>query len=281
MLDSSPRTEETPENKEEEKDSQKESCDEVTIDEEILNLLGDDPNATQGGTIKLHPEIKNRWETWMKEGLSEDNRKSLTKKYPRKGDLYAEPPKVNLEISAAMTDIAKKRDDHFARTQECVGTAIISLGAAVSLLIDDSGNEVDQMKLIELLCDTGKLLADVFHQQSVGRKSFITPMLKKSVKPVVESTHADEWLYGQKLADQIKEVKTIESACQDLKAPDKKLTHKTQNQGNWRGPSAQYRQTGGYQRKQFVRFKQRAPFRPTHNQSSRDRNRSTKETARK
>lgn len=249
------------------------------IDEEILNLLGDDPKAVQGGTIKLHPEIKNRWEACMKEGLSEDNRKSLTKKYSRKGDLYAEPPKVNLEISAAMTDIAKKRDDHFVQTQECVGTAIVALGAAVSLLIDDSNNEVDQMKLIELLGDTGKLLADVFHQQSVARKSFITPMLKKSVKPVVESTHSDEWLYGQNLAEQIKEIKTIESACQNLKAPDKKFTHKTQSQGNWKGPSAQYRQTGGYQRKQFLRFKQRAPYRST--QSSRDKNRSSKETSKK
>lgn len=32
---------------------------------------------------------------------------------------------------------------------------------------------------------------------------------------------ADEWLYGQKFAEQIKEAKTVEKACEGLKAQDK------------------------------------------------------------
>lgn len=66
---------------------------------------------------------------------------------------------------------------------------------------------------MEYLCDTGKLLSDVFHQQSIARTSFITPMIRKSVKPLVESLTSNELLNGEKLADQIKEARGIENAC--------------------------------------------------------------------
>lgn len=137
----------------------------------------------------------------MTEGLSEETRKTLFKKYPRKVELYADPPKVNLEIAVALTEISKKRDQHFVETQQCFGSAIIALGGAVSLLLQDSEEGVDQMKLIEYLCESGKLLSDVFHQQSTIRKSFITPVMRKSVKPLIDLIKSDEWLYGQKFAE--------------------------------------------------------------------------------
>lgn len=137
---------------------------------------------------------------------------------------------------------------------------------------------MDQIKLLEYLCDTGKLLSDVFHQQSKTKKSFITPTMKKSVKPLVDALPSDEWLYGQKLADQIKEAKTIESACKNLKAQDKRPQH-FQGQGNWKSPSARYRQTGGYQKRQIFRFKPRTQYRS--NRTSRDKTRSSKDATKK
>ena len=150
------------------------------------------------------------------------------------------------------------------------------------MLLNDSEEGIDQMKLIEFLCDTGKLLSDVFHQQSTARKSFITPIMKKSVKPLVDSMKSDEWLYGQKFAEQIKEAKTIEKACDELKAQDKlvkKPFQRSQFQGNWRSPSVKFRQTGTFQRKQPFRFKPRTQYRPKS--SSRDSNRSSKKSSKK
>lgn len=198
----------------------------------------------------------------MKEGLSDDVRKSLLKKYPRKGDFYAEPPKINLEITPALSEITKKRDEHFVETQECVGSAIMSVGAALSLLLDTSDKEVDELKLMEYLSDAGKLLAETFHQHSVARKSYITPVMKKGVKTLVDSIPPDQWLYGDKLAEQLKEAKAIENACQNLKVPEKATKKPLQRsqayQGNLRGPPAYHGQTGtNYQRK-FSRFKARS-----------------------
>lgn len=63
----------------------------------------------------------------MKEGLSDEVKKNLLQKYLRKGDLYTEHPKINLEVP-------KRRNQHFAETQRCRGSAILFLGVAVSLL---------------------------------------------------------------------------------------------------------------------------------------------------
>lgn len=108
------------------------------INDGILQMMGEDPNVIPGNSVRLHTEIKNRWKAWMIEGLPEETRKTVLKKYPRKVELYAEPPKINLEIAAAITEISKKRDQHFVETQECVGSAIVALGGAVSMLLHDS-----------------------------------------------------------------------------------------------------------------------------------------------
>lgn len=75
---------------------------------------------------------------------------------------------------------------------------ISALATAVSMILEDPEGGIDQEILTKYLCDVGKLLT-VFHQQSVARKLFITPLLNKSVKFTVEAT--DEWLYGNKFAE--------------------------------------------------------------------------------
>lgn len=87
-----------------------------------------------------------------------------------------------------------------------------------------------KVKLIECLSD--------------ARKSFITPVMKKSVKPLVDSLSSGQCLYGDKLAYQIKEAKTIDNACQSIKAADKNTRKPLRrSQGNCKSSFAQLRQT--------------------------------------
>lgn len=260
-----------------------EATKESALDTDVLNILGEDPNAKPDNFLELHAEIKNRWKTWMKEGLSDEVKKNLLKKYPRKGELCTEPPKINLEIMGALAEITKKRDQHFVEIQEYVGTAIIAVGSAMSLLLKASEEEVDELKLLECLSDTGKLLAETFHQHSAARKAYITPVMKKSMKTLVDSIHSEEWLYGDKLAEQIKEAKTIENACQNLKGTEKtpkRQFPRPQTQGNWKGPSAQYRQTGTFNQRRFLRFKPRTQSR-TNQTASREKSRAFREPPKK
>ncbi|XP_029659377.1 uncharacterized protein LOC115233213 [Formica exsecta] len=237
-----------------------EITDESVIPEDILDLLGDDPNANKELTIKFHPELKRRWEKWMQEGFPEENKKAILQKYPRKQELYSEAPKVNLEIVPILSEITIKRDHHFLETQNCVDSAISALAAAVSLILDDPDDGIDQGMLTKYLCDAGKLLSDVFYQQSVARKSFITPLLNKGVKPTIEATTSDEWLYGNKFAEQVKEVQAIGKACAKIRAQDKPKvsTYKSRNQGNLKYPPARYRQVGTYPRRSTIKFKPRS-----------------------
>lgn len=236
------------------------------IKDNVLKVLGIDPTCTYK-EIKYHPELSNTWSKWMVEGLPEKNKKEILESYNRRSDFYSEAPKLNLEIVPLLTDIAKKRDQHFTETQNCVGTAISALGAAVSMLIEPSEEGVDEDMLTDYISHAGQILTDIFHQQSVARKSFITPQLSKNIKPVVESILSKEWLYGDNLKDKVKDIKEIDKACAEMKekAP-LKPTAKARDQGNGRYPPAIYRQVGQQQRRRQIKFKTR-PYTSAHRPS--------------
>ncbi|XP_011702391.1 PREDICTED: uncharacterized protein LOC105458622, partial [Wasmannia auropunctata] len=96
--------------------------------------------------------------------------------------------------------------------QKCTGAAITALGAAISMILENPEDGLDQEKFSDHLSHVGQLLTDIFHQQSVARKSFITPLLNKSLKPTLDTTISDEWLYSEKFRELVKEAKTIEKA---------------------------------------------------------------------
>ncbi|XP_073942299.1 uncharacterized protein [Choristoneura fumiferana] len=228
--------------------------------QEFLEMMGEELPSTTS-TTKIDDTIQKQWSHWMTKGLTDETRKDLLKKYSREGTFRTEAPKVNLEIVSHLTEIAKKRDQHFTDTQNCVGTSLISLGAAISMLMENPEDGVDHMQLMKYLWDSGKILTDIFHQHSVARKSFITPNLDKDIKSTLEATDSDEWLYGVKLNEQVKDAKNIKKASASLKAPEKSSIKKTTTQVNWRGPPAKPRQVGYYPRRQFtnVKFKPK-PF---------------------
>ena len=139
---------------------------------------------------------------------------------------------------------------------------------------------IDYVQLMKHLWDTGKILCDVYHQQSLTRKSFITPILDKDIRPTLDASVADEWLYGQKITEQVKDAKAIEKASITLKAPEKQGVKKTQQktvtQGNWRSLPVRYMQVGGhFPKKQFanVRYRPKTtttrPFQRTSNNEKR------------
>lgn len=230
----------------------------TSIKDVMLEMLGEHPDTKKELPIKIDQELRVRWQKWMQEGYPEDDKKNILKIYPRKDELYTEAPKINTEIVPVMTEIASKRDEHFAQTQNCIGSAISALGAAVSMMLEDPEDGIDQEALMKYLCDTGKLLTDVFHQQSQARRAFITPLMNKSVKPTVDTTKADEWLYGKKFAELVKEAKDVEKACSSIKPTSKTSNSKSRDQGNSKYPPAKYRQVGNQQKKSVVRFKPRS-----------------------
>lgn len=195
----------------------------------------------------------------MREGLPEKNKKQILETYSRKSEFYTEAPKVNANLVPLLTDIAKKRDQHFVNTQNHVGTAISALGAAISMMLEAPEEGVGQEIFSDHLSHAGQLLTEIFYQHSITRKSFISPLMNKSLKPTLDTTISDEWLYSEKFRDLVKEVKTIEKAVFGLKQQEKKISTISRRQGNLRYPPANWRQVGNYYRCSTIKFRPREP----------------------
>lgn len=220
---------------------------------------------------------------WMIDGVTEEKKKEVMKKYPKIGDLYTEAPKVNFQVQKRMSDISTKRDDHFEKTQSCVGTALSALGAGISMIMDTPADGVDQETLLMYLCDAGKLLTDVFHQQTIARKSFITPLMNKEMKTTLDATKADEWLYGKDFVEQVKEAKSVDKACDVLKndgksTNSKSYTQRSRDQGNSKYPPVKQRQVGSYYKKPTLKFKNKNQNQSQHKSRASTRMRSQSST---
>ncbi|XP_063990564.1 uncharacterized protein LOC135169456 [Diachasmimorpha longicaudata] len=218
--------------------------------EAVLKALGVDVSFSKLKEVTYNSELMKTWSKWTKEGLPAKNKKDIVDLYNRKGELYVEAPKVNLEILPLLSDMAKKRDSHFVDTQNCVGTALAALGAAVSLMVDPPEEGLDEDVFTDYLSHTGQMLADIFYQQTVARKSFITPLFNKTMKPTVDTMLTDEWLYGENLKEKVKTAKEIERASSDIKdKPPQKNAPRTRLQGNSKNPPANARQVGYHQQR--------------------------------
>ena len=150
-----------------------------------------------------------------------------------------------------MSETAIKRDQHFIKTQNCVGSTLVFLATVIGMLLSDPEEGVDRLELIEHIGDAGQLLSDIFHQQSACRKSFITPKLDKSLKPILKKIVCDVWLYNNNFGDLIKDARALEKVSSTIKAsvkPQFKNSSKLSQQGNQKGSFSKTQQMGNYQR---------------------------------
>lgn len=154
------------------------------LDEEALQVLGEDPSENKLNELSLHPSIASRWKSFIASGQPTEVTEELLKKYPRTGNCNLEAPKLNGEIEASINDAALIRDKKFVHEQNLVGSALAALGTGISMIVRDEKVPIVRAKLLECLSDAGKLLADLHHSESKARKAFILPGVSKQIKQV-------------------------------------------------------------------------------------------------
>ncbi|XP_066600023.1 uncharacterized protein [Prorops nasuta] len=183
------------------------------LDESLLELLGQDPTETGKIKMELHPSLWKRWKFWAESGLQKQQKRELGDKYERTPPFEA--PKLNKEIAAVLKDSGLKRDKYFCDQQNSVGSALASLGLAISSLLKK--DNLDKFLLLERLGNAGKLLSNLYFELAEARKAFITPGLNRSLKSLLLDKSSDEWLFGAWLAEKVKEAKAMETLKKDLK----------------------------------------------------------------
>ncbi|XP_031334424.1 uncharacterized protein LOC116164387 [Photinus pyralis] len=208
----------------------------VDSDDEILFCLGKDPKNTSAVEHALHPELAARWNIWLSEGIPEESKKELIGKYSVKGNCKLSSPKLNAELETHLAESAKRRDVHFVDTQNLIGKAMAALGSAITILFKNKEEGVDRLQLLETLCDTGKLMAEVHHNQSLARRAFISPGLERNIKPILERNKIDDFLFGSNLSQKVDEAKAIQKNSllfiNNKKNPQQRISKNL----NWKSP---------------------------------------------
>lgn len=227
---------------------------ESNLDPTVEVILGTAPTQTSKDPL-LHAAVASRWTSVLIEGLHEDTKPALIKKYCVPENLpLLKVPQLNPEIRAAISSQILKRDQRLVQKQEQLGACISALGRAVTLLLEKKGGG-DELNHLELLSDAARLLCDYHHTETTIRRELITINLNKDLKDTLSEAPVDNFLFGQSLEERIKAAKSLERSCSDLKPVKSKIVRKLPRPLNTRGPAPI---TGGARVGQQIQDK--APF---------------------
>lgn len=94
--------------------------------------------------------------------------------------------------------------------------------------------------------------------------------MNKTLKPTLDATKADTWLYGDKFVDQISDSKAIEKACANIKTSNPSGS-KTSFQGSLKYPLAEFKQVGNRNKRTVMNFKPKSEQLPYNSQKSKNK----------
>lgn len=185
------------------------------LDNNVLAILGFNFEPDIKAAPPIQTEIALAWTNILVNGLKEEERSTLVKKYrPPENCNLLEVPKLNPEVASVIKSFVASRDTKMGELQNQIGTSLAALGQLLSdLLIVNDGNT----QHIQLLSDACRLLLDFHHKQSMSRRELVMYDLKNDVKDLLSSSNLDGWLFGEKLGDRLRVSKEVERSGLELK----------------------------------------------------------------
>lgn len=237
-------------------------------------MLGQSPAQNKLRSSPLRSELAERWSHIIQTGLTPEERAELLLLYPvpENCDCFV-PPLLNVELTRALPDSGKIRDQRICKKQERLSACLTSIGHALSLCLEEKDSP--NMALIKSLSDVGRLLADTFHEETVVRRSLVLSNVNITLKDTLITTPADSFLFGDKLSDNVKVAKQIDSTAKELKTtkPIQKVSK------NFRAPPHHALKSrapvqGGPQTSRPTFYRQQRQSRPRSRTSYRPRQRS-------
>ncbi|XP_049868910.1 uncharacterized protein LOC126368799 [Pectinophora gossypiella] len=185
------------------------------VPEEILCMLGEAKKIEQALGEKIPPEISERWGKILLDGLAKEQKNMLTEKtLIPENFLLARAPKLNPEVVAVLSDAVKNRDKRLEKAQNQLGLGIAGL---VNLTKDLINSDIDKLNIIKRISEVSQLLLDLHYEESINRRKLIVPLLDKKFWNTIQGVKRDNFLFGEKLGDNIKNSKDIEKFSQQIK----------------------------------------------------------------
>lgn len=192
----------------------------VDISEDLIKILGKDPEQNPGENAVLHPALTSRWNHLLINGLEREEKLSLLNKYVLPSNCQAmAPPEVNPEILSILSPPNSNRDKNLQGQQTQLAKGLVALSKGMEVLLTNKRipKEIKE-NLLEYLSDSGRILTDLQYNITMVRRNLISPSLSKSVKEAVEKTKPINFLFGTDLTEKVKEAKTLERTSKDLRS---------------------------------------------------------------
>ncbi|KAL4714850.1 hypothetical protein ACJJTC_012522 [Scirpophaga incertulas] len=188
----------------------------LSLDPEILQLLGEDPANQKIYGETLHKDVASRWAHILTNGLNKDIQLDLMKRYlPPENCPNIRAPKLNLEIRAALTDMNIKKDLYSQSKQNQLASSLAAIGRVLNWAL--SSNNIVPQDVIKSLSDAGRLICDSHYKESQSRRYAALSTLNKNVRDTVKNTSIDDNLFGSALTDHIKSSKAINRTGSEIK----------------------------------------------------------------
>ncbi|VEN36630.1 unnamed protein product [Callosobruchus maculatus] len=195
------------------------------LSEDIVEILGKKSTPPTLTGPKIHEDLVSRWKIVLNAGLSDDERSSLLSKLPPpKNFQIVSAPRLNAVVQKALSPSNLSRDERLAKLQNVVAASLAGVGQVCSMILAEEGG--GDRRYIELLNNTGRLLADLWHSQNTTRRDLISINLSKEFQEVTEEVPLDTYLFGENLDEKMKANKTSEDYGKILKAKTTKTTSK-------------------------------------------------------
>uniref|UniRef100_A0A2A4K087 Uncharacterized protein n=1 Tax=Heliothis virescens TaxID=7102 RepID=A0A2A4K087_HELVI len=211
-----------------------EIADSELLPPEILEALGDSTGKEEILGPAINEEISKRWGRILVEGMTKEMKEvTLKTTLTPENFTLSKAPKLNLEMSAIISDSIKHRDKLLEKAQNQLGLGIAGLSNLASSLIKE-----DQPKLVILkkLSEVSKIFLDLHYENSQHRRKLITSALDKKFTATINDLKRDSFLFGMDLGEKIKATKMAEKSGLQIKRNNFSVPSTSRQQGNWRGP---------------------------------------------
>lgn len=185
------------------------------LDDTILALLGDAPKPETSFGDNIHKDVAARWQEILAKGLPKDVKEKLVSEYliPANCDLL-EPPILNPEAKAALSETLIKRDFSLLSKQKQTAAALAALAKVTEMLLN---NNYSREKLLKPISDASRLLCDSHNLETKTRRSFIIASINYNLKGALVDTKRDKYLFGENLTDKLNAAKTIQKSGNTLR----------------------------------------------------------------
>ncbi|KAJ8676625.1 hypothetical protein QAD02_012412 [Eretmocerus hayati] len=189
--------------------------------------------STPGTEVETTPdETPKLGEDILKAGLPDEERSKLPKTYATpKNCLFIDPPKLNPTIKDSIDKDSPvlRRDKRIVERQERIAAAI----GATSIILNETLKKLPkEVKLIDTINQTGRILADLQHEENNIRKNLLVSNLNNNLRETLNDGVPDQSLFGKDLDERVKAREAIERASKKLKP-----VAKAANSKNAKGPS--------------------------------------------